>query len=211
MGEPGQRDEQVEPVEHVVVSAIGVPVGIPAPPALAERLRRQWSRALSDDPPQVSVDLIGLDPEDGLVTDYAITSRVTLAALEETAGRRLSIHAGAVADADGRALVVIGASGSGKTTAVGRLARRLGYLSDETASMDDDLRVHPHPKPLSVVVDPDHPRTKSSVSPDDVGLVVPPEVAHLHRIVVLRRGQLAGERRIDQTDHDDVVKLMVGG
>lgn len=31
------------------------------------------------------------------------------------------------------------------------------------------------------------------------------------RIVVLRRGSLAGERRIDETSHDEVVKLMVGG
>ena len=31
------------------------------------------------------------------------------------------------------------------------------------------------------------------------------------RIVVLRRGSLAGERRIDQTTHDEVVKLMIGG
>jgi simple sugar transport system ATP-binding protein len=31
------------------------------------------------------------------------------------------------------------------------------------------------------------------------------------RIVVLRRGQLAGERRIAETNHDEIVKLMVGG
>ncbi|WP_274626321.1 ATP-binding cassette domain-containing protein [Arvimicrobium flavum] len=31
------------------------------------------------------------------------------------------------------------------------------------------------------------------------------------RIVVLRRGVLAGERKISETNHDEVVKLMVGG
>ena len=31
------------------------------------------------------------------------------------------------------------------------------------------------------------------------------------RIVVLRRGALAGERRIGDTNHDEIVKLMVGG
>jgi simple sugar transport system ATP-binding protein len=31
------------------------------------------------------------------------------------------------------------------------------------------------------------------------------------RIVVLRRGSLAGERRIENTNHDEVVKLMIGG
>jgi simple sugar transport system ATP-binding protein len=29
--------------------------------------------------------------------------------------------------------------------------------------------------------------------------------------VVMRRGVMAGERRIAQTTHDEVVKLMVGG
>jgi simple sugar transport system ATP-binding protein len=31
------------------------------------------------------------------------------------------------------------------------------------------------------------------------------------RIVVLRRGVMAGERRIADTSHDEVVKLMIGG
>ena len=31
------------------------------------------------------------------------------------------------------------------------------------------------------------------------------------RIVVLRRGVMAGERRISETNHDEVVKLMIGG
>ena len=31
------------------------------------------------------------------------------------------------------------------------------------------------------------------------------------RIVVLRRGALAGERRIEETTHDEVVRLMIGG
>ncbi|HTJ56663.1 MAG TPA: ATP-binding cassette domain-containing protein [Devosiaceae bacterium] len=31
------------------------------------------------------------------------------------------------------------------------------------------------------------------------------------RIIVLRRGILAGERKITETDHDEIVKLMVGG
>ena len=31
------------------------------------------------------------------------------------------------------------------------------------------------------------------------------------RIVVLRRGSLAGERLIGDTTHDEVVKLMIGG
>jgi simple sugar transport system ATP-binding protein len=31
------------------------------------------------------------------------------------------------------------------------------------------------------------------------------------RIIVLRRGIVAGERKIAETSHDDIVKLMIGG
>lgn len=173
---------------QVVVAALGVPVGIPATGATAERLRRQWSRALTDAPARTVVDLGSLDASDEVAHDYAVTSRVTLAALDATRGTRLNLHAGVVADPAGRAISLVGASGSGKTTAVHHLARRLGYLSDETTSLDDDLRVHPHPKPLSVITDPAAPLAKSSLSPDDLDLVTPPASARLHRLVLLRRG-----------------------
>lgn len=175
--------------EDVVVRALGVAVGIPARDAETDaRLRRQWSRALTSGPADVMLDetgLAGLAPDQH---DYAVTVRVTMKALEATAGTRLNIHAGAVADDEGRTLAVIGASGSGKTTAIRALATRLGYLSDETVSLTDDLSVHPHPKPLSVIVDPSRPGRKASVSPDDAGLGVPPEHPTLRRIVLLRRG-----------------------
>ena len=173
----------------VVVAAMGVPVAIPVGAGAVERLRGQWSRALTELPPVVQVDLAGLDPADEVTHDYALTSRVTLAALDATAGRRINLHAGAVADPEGRTLTVIGASGSGKTTAVHALAQRLGYLSDETTSVDESLRVHPHPKPLSVIADADAPLLKQSLSPDSLGLVRPPDLAYLHRIVLLHRGE----------------------
>jgi energy-coupling factor transporter ATP-binding protein EcfA2 len=173
---------------EVVVEAIGVPVGIPVSGATAARLRHQWSRALTDRAAVRTVDVATGEPDDAAAFDYAVTTRVTLAALDATAGKRINLHAGAVADDAGRALAVVGPSGSGKTTAIGLLATRLGYLSDETVSVDDSLTVHAHPKPLSVVVDPATPLAKGSVSPDDLGLGVPPESSYLHRIVLLHRG-----------------------
>lgn len=169
---------------------MGVAVGIPAADAAtAERLRHQWSRALTDVAAEVVVDDSVDFRSDGPVAhDYTVSVLVTLEALRATAGTRLNIHAGGVADGAGRALAVIGESGSGKTTAIRALATRLGYLSDETVSLTDDLVVHPHPKPLSVVVDPNRPRDKATVSPDDAGLLTPPEQAVLRRIVLLRRG-----------------------
>lgn len=172
----------------VVVEALGVPVGIPVTGAAADRLRRQWSRALTDRPARTSVDVSRDGSEDDAAFDYAITTRVTLAALDATAGQRINLHAGAVAEEDGRAIALVGPSGSGKTTAIGLLAARLGYLSDETVSLDDDLVVHPHPKPLSVITDPTTSPAKDSVSPDDLGLRHPPATSYLHRLVLLHRG-----------------------
>ena len=176
--------------EHlVVVRAFGVAVGIPAKDAdTATRLRRQWSRAQTTLSPDVGIDTAGLADLEPDQHDYAVTVRVTMRALEATAGTRLNIHAGAVADEEGRTLAVVGASGMGKTTAIRALATRLGYLTDETVSLTTDLTVHPHPKPLSVITDPALPTRKASVSPDDVDLRKPPGHATLRRIVLLRRG-----------------------
>jgi hypothetical protein len=176
------------PSPAIVVEALGVPVGIAASGSEAVRLRQQWSRALTDRDAATVVDHVRPGTDDQVASDYALTSRVTMAALDATAGSRLNLHAGAVADDQGRAMTLIGPSGSGKTTAIALLATRLGYLSDETTSVDDDLGVHPHAKPLSVITDPAAPHLKQSVSPDDLALVRPPAVCHLHRIVLLHRG-----------------------
>lgn len=179
----------------LVVRALGVPVGITARHDVeAARLRRQWSRAITDEPARVEVAPGGTDEVDG---DYALTSAVTMAALRETAGRRLNLHAGGVCDDDERLLVVVGASGAGKTTAIRRLAERLGYLSDETVSLDPagpPYVAHPHPKPLSVITDPDQPRRKSQLSPDELGLGPTPRTATLHRVLLLRRGPARNEQ-----------------
>jgi hypothetical protein len=59
------------------------------------------------------------------------------------------IHAGVVAVGD-RAIVIPGASFSGKTTLVTALVRAGAvYYSDEFAVLDEAGRVHPYPKPLS--------------------------------------------------------------
>ncbi|RYC04428.1 hypothetical protein [Nocardioides zhouii] len=173
---------------EVVVEALGVPVGIPVTGDDALRLRRQWSRALSDRTADTVIDVDHLPVDDDMARDYAITSLVTMAALDSTAGQRVNLHAGAVADPEGRVLAVIGPSGSGKTTAIGLLATRLGYVSDETLSIDGKLLVHGHPKPLSVMAAPDTPGVKHSLSPDELGLLHPPTTSHLHRIVLLHRG-----------------------
>ena len=60
------------------------------------------------------------------------------------------VHAGVVTHL-GRALLLPGATLSGKTTLVAALLRAgATYYSDEFAVLDDQGRVHPYPKPLSI-------------------------------------------------------------
>lgn len=66
------------------------------------------------------------------------------------AQHRIFVHAGVVAR-EGKAIVIPGESFSGKTTLVRALVERgATYYSDEYAVLDDDGRVHPYPRRLSI-------------------------------------------------------------
>jgi hypothetical protein len=76
-----------------------------------------------------------------------VDARHTVAVLSP---QRVFIHAGVVGW-DGGAIVIPGASYSGKTTLVAELVRRgARYYSDEYAAIDRHGRVHPFAKPLSI-------------------------------------------------------------
>ena len=184
-----------EPAEGLPLRlrTMGVVIDSRAPDeAMLARLSDQWCRALVDD---VGPDALvpgplatAGEPETAHRRDYAFTTLVTMAALQATAGRRVNLHAGSLADDAGRVLVLVGPSGTGKTTATRALATRLHYLSDETASITPDGLVFPHPKPLSIVIDAEDLTHKEQLSPDELGFGSTPETGSLHRIVVLRRG-----------------------
>ena len=55
----------------VVVEALGVPIGIPVTGDAVVRLRRQWSRALTDRAAATVVDLAHLSTDDEVAHDYA--------------------------------------------------------------------------------------------------------------------------------------------
>ena len=81
----------------------------------------------------------------------------------EAARRRLFIHAGAVGW-KGQAIIIPGYSFSGKTTLVAELVRAgATYYSDEYAVLDEQGRVHPFPKPLSIRENGTHDQTEYSV------------------------------------------------
>jgi hypothetical protein len=82
-------------------------------------------------------------------------------------------HACAVADPrTGKAVVLYGPSGAGKTTLARTLCTDLVYLSDETAGVTADAYVLPYPKPLSIIVNPGD-QLKEQMSPGALGLMPP--------------------------------------
>lgn len=174
------------------VRAMGVVVEVAVPDRESrERLARQWSRALVPAAAGEAVATISAwegDADNELSRDYSVTTRVTMAALRATAGLRVNLHAGGVADDQGRLLALVAPSGTGKTTATRVLSTHLGYVSDETVSIDPDGTVHPHPKPLSVLPGKSAKYEKAQLSPDDLGLLPTPEKPRLASLVILHRG-----------------------
>jgi hypothetical protein len=96
------------------------------------------------------------------------------------ARRRIFVHAGVVGW-KGRAIVLPGASMSGKTTLVAELIRAgAAYYSDEFAVVDSHGRIHPFPRPLRIRQDGEPRPTRypveslggrSGTTPLPVGLV----------------------------------------
>lgn len=123
-----------------------------------------------------------------------LVHRATRHAIEAGRGSHLMFHAACLAALDtGAAVVLVAASGTGKTTATRTLGPHYGYLSDETAIVHPgDLTITPYPKPLSVL-SPAGTRPKDQVSPDEIGLGQAPE-ATLQRICVLERVREPEER-----------------
>lgn len=196
--------EVVSPL-HVRVMGVVIAIDVPDQ-STRDRIAHQWSRATvaPDAPAEASVSYHDGSTASEDMEDYGLTSRVTLAALEATAGQRVNLHAGGVADGEGRLLALVAPSGTGKTTATLALAARLGYVSDETVSIAPDGTVAPHAKPLSVILDPDRPFEKRQLSPDDLGLLPTPETARLTRLVLLHRGG-DGPRGLAHLDRVDAL------
>src|SRR5437868_1873980 len=84
---------------------------------------------------------------DDLLDEFESHVQLTVA---EYATRRVFVHAGVVGW-NGRAILIPGASYSGKTTLVEHLIRAgATYYSDEYAVLDERGRVHPYARPLGV-------------------------------------------------------------
>ena len=117
---------------------------------------------------------------------YAVSRAITLASLRRRRGSTLLLHAAGLSQGE-RAVALVGRSGTGKSTASRVLGQHFGYLSDETVAVEDDGRVSPYPKPVSVITDPSTPWVKAEWSPDELGLREASEPAYLVGVVVLER------------------------
>lgn len=173
----------------VTVDAIGVRIGIDLtlldPP---ERLavRSAWRSAVSAPPAQPDRVIAPQRFAETGETLAHLSGAVTRAAVTAAPSDRWMLHAAGLARTDGGVVVLVGRSGAGKTTATRFLARKWGYVSDETVGIDADGTVHPYRKPLSVITD--GYGFKVQRAPEDLGLQpVPAAPLHLSRLVLLDR------------------------
>ncbi|WP_314505795.1 ABC transporter ATP-binding protein [uncultured Microbacterium sp.] len=171
-------------------------------------VREAWADALAD---------ADAEPVD-TVTPYgsarvhmlsSLSQQVTLAAIEAARGRAWMLHAAGVASPEGQVVVLVGPSGRGKTTASRALGAVYGYVSDETIAIDDDGRVWPYRKPLSVIEDPAAPKTQ--LPPSALGLQpVPDAELRVAAVVLLDRDPDGPEDPvIEQTDVGDALEDLI--
>lgn len=168
------------------------------------RVRDNWSRTLADDldPDDPTVPVFTptygpLGERDGVQltagrgaasdVDYAMSRALTVATITRRAGTALMLHAAGLAAPDGRTVVLVAQSGTGKSTASRVLGRHLGYVSDETVVIEDDDTVTPYPKPLSLIREGGMPSSKGEHSPDELGLLPTPSNPRLAAVVLLDR------------------------
>jgi len=150
----------------------------------SERLQVLWRRCRV---PGAEAGDAGVEPFVVRTGDpYAVSRAITLASLRRRRGSTLLLHAAGLS-LGVRAIALVGRSGAGKSTASRVLGRNFGYLSDETVAIEDDGRVAPYPKPVSVIADPATPWVKTEWSPDELELRTASEPAYLAGCVLLER------------------------
>ena len=179
---------------HVDIHAIGSSVRIKANrPELAGALREAWAGSLAKVVAGWAPDVV-LDGDrawaesDGTLVGAMelLTQQVTLEAISARAGDLLMLHACSVADpVTCGAVIMVGRSGMGKTTAARTLGARWAYATDETVAIDSNLSLLPYPKPLSILTEGQ--TRKDQVSPAALGLVQLDRPVTVRAVILLNR------------------------
>jgi energy-coupling factor transporter ATP-binding protein EcfA2 len=174
--------------EDLRIDALGVPItvtfGAGVDDQAAAHVREIWAAARSSSPvatrtlrasiesgsgrERAGADLVIARNLRGL--ESALSSRITLAAIEERKHDLLMLHGCAVADETGAVYAFVGPSGRGKSTLSRSLARIAQYVTDETVGISRDGTVLPHPKPLSIIDPGAGDGVKTQVAPANLGL-----------------------------------------
>ncbi|MCU6481509.1 hypothetical protein [Arthrobacter sp. A2-55] len=174
----------VEPAT-VQVTALGVPIDVTGLSAEeAAGFRAAWSRCLARG--TVAAGTVARITGSFDRADEHLTSTITLTAIDQLAGRLMMFHACGLADSTGATVAFIAPSGTGKTTVARTLGTGLGYVSDETIAVDEELRIVPYPKPLSVK-QPEAGLPKLQLGPDSFPLGRTPAKPFLRAITLLSR------------------------
>lgn len=197
--------------DRIFVSAIGAVVEIDATQVdepSRERIRDAWRDALhvmSDtaEPAATVATRGGSDVEAMLA---ALSTDVTLAALEQRRGELWMLHAAGLADQRGHVVVLCAPSGTGKTTAARHLSAHYTYVSDETVGIDSRGEVTAYRKPLSIIES--GRATKNQVPPSQFeGGRQSRGPLRLSKIVILDRQNDGPEQ--PEIEHLDLVAALV--
>lgn len=141
-----------------------------------------WARCLGDHDDEVGPVVTA---RSGMTV---LTQQITRALITQRRGELLMLHAGAVSHPEtGRSLVYAAPGGTGKTTLTRLLARRYGYITDETVGIEPETwRIAPYPKPLSFRTDQGgYP--KIECGPDGLGLQSGHPEPVVGTVAILRR------------------------
>lgn len=130
--------------------------------AVAEEIAELWEHLRASDiaaPAQIQLEygLVGSELAAGTIplraqpsATYAVSGHITREVIRSLIGTRLLLHAAAVAHPELGTVLLIGASGAGKSTAASHLGRAGRYLTDELTILDPDgFALTPYPKPVS--------------------------------------------------------------
>lgn len=166
---------------------------------LFEQLQRNWSRCLTSDEADATVRIrLGAEKLPDVICHNEMrpliaqsTQAVTYGLIDQGIGSLLMLHAGCVANEEGEAIAFVAPGGTGKTTLMAGLARRYGYVTDETVGIGEGLVIFPYPKPLCIV---DRGEVwKSEHGPDELGLKKIESRPQLAKIVLLDRDPALSE------------------
>lgn len=191
------------------VEAFGVLVdvtGLSEPESL--EFKQAWNRCLTDQSHEAAAT-VDLAAGDFARAHESLTSTITLSAIEKQSGKLMMFHACGLADLKtGSTVVFIASSGTGKTTLARTLGPELGYVSDETIAVRQDLTILPYPKPLSVK-QAVAGSAKVQESPDQHGLGVTPLNPVLRALTLLNREEPGKDSWLESVPLLDAIFAMI--